>query len=142
MDAKPDLIPVAARSAPEGHEEMERGKSPEEIRADIEHTRAELNDTVMALRDRVSREHVTKEIFGVMRGAASETVDRVKKGLGEGVKKVGETASKTLRNNGKTGSIASVAVPVLLISLSAGLGLLIWRKWIQPKGRRGTPPEE
>ncbi len=114
-------------------------RTPGEIRAEIEHTRAELTATVGELKGRVSPEYLKKEILGRVRSATSETVSRMKSRVEEGVRKVATSASGTFRNNGRAGAIASAAIPVVILGLGAGLGLLIWRKWIQQNGRKGVP---
>lgn len=114
-------------------------RSPEEIRADIERTRAELSITVGELKERVSPEHMKREILDKLKSVTSDTVSRVKSRVEEGVRKITTSASGVLGNNGRAGAIASAAVPVVLLGLSAGVGLLIWKKWIRPNGRKKVP---
>ncbi|HSR13950.1 MAG TPA: DUF3618 domain-containing protein [Thermodesulfobacteriota bacterium] len=136
MDENRGLTAAPGTQEQENHSGNGRPRTPELIRADIEHTRAELNETVIALRDRVSAKHMKKEIVGFMRGAASGTVDRVKRGIEEGVRKVSETAARRIGDNGRAGTLAAIAVPVIMIGLGAGISLFLWRRWIRPGGRR------
>jgi hypothetical protein len=57
-------------------------KTPEEIRGDIEKTRAEMGETIAAIEDRVSpekmKETVREETIGRARAAADQTTARVK----------------------------------------------------------------
>ncbi len=114
-------------------------RSPEEIRADIERTRAELSVTVGELKERVSPEHMKREILGKVKSVTSGTVSRVKSKVEEGLRRVTTSASGAFGNNGRAGAIASAAVPVVILGLSAGLGLLIWKKWMKPNGRKRVP---
>jgi ElaB/YqjD/DUF883 family membrane-anchored ribosome-binding protein len=112
------------------------GRSPEEIRAEIEQTRAELSETVNTLKERLSPDHLKRQM---VEKVCSATVGRAKKMVEtstEKAKEVGSSVAGTVRKNVVTKTILDNPIPAVLAGI--GVAWLIWRKTGKSDGRAET----
>ncbi len=108
-------------------------RSPEEIRAEIEQTRAELAETVDALRERLSPDHLKRQIFGTIRNATLGRVRNIMETSTERAKELGSIVAETAQRNPVTKTILDNPLPAVLAGI--GIAWLIWRKTGKSAGR-------
>ena len=108
--------------------------NPEQLRAEIEDTRAEMSQTINEIQERLSPENVMDQVKEKVRDATVGKVERVMERVGETIGEVTEPAREVVGRAGTalkdTGRSAADVVwrnpiPVALIGL--GLGMLVMR---------------
>lgn len=111
-------------------------ENPEQLRAEIEDTRAEMSQTINEIQERLSPEHLMGQVKETVREATVGKVERVMYKAGETISDVTEPALEAMGRAGtaikETGrSVGDTMwrnpIPVALIGL--GLGLLVMRKY-------------
>ena len=121
---------IASGSADDSEEDTEQ------LRADIEDTRAEMSQTINEIQERLSPENVMDQVKEKVREATLGKVEKVMERVGETIGEVTEPAREVMGRAGtaikETGrSAAGVAwrnpIPLALIGL--GVGLLVMRKY-------------
>ncbi len=104
-------------------------RSPDEIRADIEQTRAEMSETVNVLKDRLSPDRLKSEMMEKIRTA---TVGRARKMLEtstERAKEVGCNVADRVQRNPVTKIIRDNPIPAVL----AGVGIASGIWWLRAR---------
>ena len=113
---------------------LDDSEDPEQIRAEIEDTRAEMSQTINEIQERLSPENVMDQVKEKVREATIGKVERVMNRVGETISEVAEPAREVVSRAGtaikETGRSAGDVVwrnpiPVGLIGL--GLGILAMR---------------
>jgi ElaB/YqjD/DUF883 family membrane-anchored ribosome-binding protein len=111
-------------------------ENPEQLRAEIEDTRAEMSQTINEIQERLSPEHLMGQVKETVREATVGKVERAMQRAGETIADVTEPAREAMGRAGtviaETGksvgnSMWKNPIPVALIGL--GLGLLVMRKY-------------
>ncbi|HEX5883220.1 MAG TPA: DUF3618 domain-containing protein [Pyrinomonadaceae bacterium] len=111
-------------------------QNTEQIRAEIEDTRAEMSQTINEIQERLSPEHLMGQVKETVREATIGKVERVMDKVGETIGEVAEPAREVIDRAGtaikETGrsvgnSVWRNPIPVALIGL--GLGMLAMRKF-------------
>jgi ElaB/YqjD/DUF883 family membrane-anchored ribosome-binding protein len=111
-------------------------ENTEQIRAEIEDTRAEMSQTINEIQERLSPEHLMGQVKETVREATIGKVERVMDKVGETIGGVAEPAREVMDRAGtaikETGrsvgnSIWRNPIPVALIGL--GLGMLAMRRF-------------
>jgi ElaB/YqjD/DUF883 family membrane-anchored ribosome-binding protein len=109
-------------------------ENPEQIRAEIEDTRAEMSQTINEIQERLSPENVMEQVKEKVREATVGKVEKVMDRVGETIGEVTEPAREVVGRAGtaikETGKSAADVIwrnpiPVALIGL--GLGMLVMR---------------
>jgi ElaB/YqjD/DUF883 family membrane-anchored ribosome-binding protein len=125
-------------------------ENPEQLRAEIEDTRAEMSQTINEIQERLSPEHLMGQVKETVRDATVGKVERVMHQAGETIADVTEPAREAMGRAGtvikETGrsvgqSMWRNPIPVALIGL--GLGMLVMRQYRGSGGdyeRRGRTP--
>ena len=125
----------------------------EQIRAEIEDTRAEMSQTINEIQERLSPEHLMGQVKETVREATIGKVERVMDKVGETIGGVAEPAREVIdragtaiKETGRTvgNSVWRNPIPVALIGL--GVGMLMMRRFRGGNGydydyetRRTTP---
>jgi len=108
----------------------------EQIRAEIEDTRAEMSQTINEIQERLSPEHLMGQVKETVREATIGKVERVMDKVGETISEVAEPAREVMDRAGtaikETGrsvgnSVWKNPIPVALIGL--GVGMLMMRRF-------------
>ena len=134
-----DDRPTSARNddvyfAPETANDFD--EDTEQLRADIEDTRAEMSQTINEIQERLSPEHLMGQVKETVREATVGKVERVMHKAGETIADVTEPAREAMGRAGtaikETGrsvgnSMWRNPIPVALIGL--GLGMLVMRRY-------------
>lgn len=116
-------------------------ENPEQIRAEIEDTRAELSQTLNEIQERLSPENVMDQVKEKVREATVGKVERVMNRVGETIGEVAEPVGQVVGRAGtvikETGRSAGDVIwrnpiPVALIGL--GLGMLAMRAYRRGNG--------
>jgi ElaB/YqjD/DUF883 family membrane-anchored ribosome-binding protein len=127
MDEATDKISTADRF-PDDYED------PEQLRAEIEDTRAEMSQTINEIQERLSPENVMDQVKEKVREATIGKVERVMNKVGETIGDVTEPAREVVMETGR--SAADVVwrnpIPVALIGL--GLGMIAMRAFRRGNG--------
>src|SRR6185295_11491875 len=134
MDEATDQITAAADSE----------ENPEQIRAEIEDTRAVMSQTINEIQERLSPDHLMGQVKGTVRDAMIGKVERVVETVGETISEVTEPAREVavlagnaIKEVGTTvaDKIWKNPIPVALIGL--GVGMLVVRNF-SDGGARST----
>jgi len=127
MDEATDKITTADRITDDYED-------PEQLRADIEDTRAEMSQTINEIQERLSPENVMDQVKEKVREATIGKVERVMNRVGETIGEVTEPAREVVMETGR--SAADVVwrnpIPVALIGL--GLGMIAMRAFRRGNG--------
>jgi len=127
MDEATDKISTADRFTDDYED-------PEQLRADIEDTRAEMSQTINEIQERLSPENVMDQVKEKVREATIGKVERVMNRVGETIGEVTEPAREVVMETGR--SAADVVwrnpIPVALIGL--GLGMIAMRAFRRGNG--------
>lgn len=116
-------------------------ENTEQLRAEIEDTRAEMSQTINEIQERLSPENVMGQVKEKVREATIGKVERVMNRVGETIGEVTEPAREVLNSAGSTiketgrsaaGVINRNPIPVALIGL--GLGMLAVRAFRRGNG--------
>ena len=116
-------------------------ENTDQLRADIEDTRAEMSQTINEIQERLSPENVMDQVKEKVREATIGKVERVMNRVGETIGEVAEPVGEVLNNAGTTikqtgrsayGVINRNPIPVALIGL--GLGMLAMRAYRRGNG--------
>lgn len=111
-------------------------ENAEQLRADIEDTRADMSVTINEIQERLSPEHLMGQVKETVRDATIGKVERVMDRVGETIADATEPALEAMGRAGTTiketgmsvaGSMRRNPIPVALIGL--GLGMLIVRSF-------------
>lgn len=111
-------------------------ENTEQLRADIEDTRAEMSQTINEIQERLSPEHLVGQVKETVREATIGKVERVMERVGETISEVTEPALEVAGRAGtaikEAGSSVADSVwrnpiPVALIGL--GVGMLLMRNF-------------
>ena len=109
-------------------------ENPEQLRAEIEDTRAEMSQTINEIQERLSPENVMDQVKEKVREATIGKVERVMNRVGETIGDVTEPAREVVMETGR--SAADVVwrnpIPVALIGL--GLGMIAMRAFRRGNG--------
>ncbi|HKV37133.1 MAG TPA: DUF3618 domain-containing protein [Pyrinomonadaceae bacterium] len=120
-------------------------ENPEQLRAEIEDTRAEMSQTINEIQERLSPEHLMGQVKETVREATVGKVERVMQRAGETISEVAEPAWDAMGRAGTAIKDTGVSVgnsmwknpvPVALIGL--GLGMLVMRQFRGNGGDYGT----
>jgi hypothetical protein len=87
-------------------------KEPDEIRADIERTRAEMGETINSIKEKLSPEHFKEQIREKVIESTAAKAKKIVQVTGEKAREVGSTILETMKHN---------SIPVGLIGMS-----LVW----------------
>src|SRR6185503_13553837 len=126
MDEATDQITAAADSE----------ENPEQIRAEIEDTRAVMSQTINEIQERLSPDHLMDQVKETVRDATIGKVERVVETVGETISEVTEPAREVamlagnaIKEVGTTvaDKIWKNPIPVALIGL--GVGMLVVRNY-------------
>jgi ElaB/YqjD/DUF883 family membrane-anchored ribosome-binding protein len=110
-------------------------KSPEEIRAEIEQTRAELSETVNVLRERLSPGHLKRQMVEKLRNSTVGRARKMMETSTERAKELGSIVAETAQRNPVTKTILDNPIPAVLAGIGIGAAWLIWRKTGKSSGR-------
>ena len=111
-------------------------ENPEQLRAEIEDTRAEMSQTINEIQERLSPEHLMGQVKETVREATVGKVERAMQRAGETISEVAEPALEAMGRAGTTiketgmsvgNSMWRNPIPVALIGL--GLGMLVMRSY-------------
>lgn len=102
--------------------------NPEQIRAEIEDTRAEMSQTINEIQERLSPEHLMGQVKETVREATIGKVERVMETIGE----VTEPAREAIKEAGTTVGYKVWNNPIPLALIGLGVGMLFM------KSRRGN----
>jgi chromatin segregation and condensation protein Rec8/ScpA/Scc1 (kleisin family) len=134
-----NMTPIAARmdrddDDNDDDDDDETAEEVEEIRADIEHTRAEMTETINAIQERLSPQHLMEQAKDTVRDATIGRVEQMVSNVGDKIGEVADQAQQT------TSDVAEQAGGVLRVirenpvpAALAGLGLAL----LFMKGREG-----
>jgi hypothetical protein len=115
QDARPAGTPVGHQAA----DEPERTRSPEEIRADIEQTRAEVGDTVEALAEktdvRAQAQHRVDDLKQNVRDKADEIKAKAHATTPDSAQQGGQRVVATVRANPAPWAIGGVVIVAFLL---------------------------
>ena len=120
-------------------------EDPEQLRAEIEDTRAEMSQTINEIQERLSPEHLMGQVKETVREATVGKVERAMQRAGETISDMAEPAVEAMGRAGsaiaETGrsvgnSIWRNPIPVALIGL--GVGMLVMRSRSGNGGSYGT----
>jgi ElaB/YqjD/DUF883 family membrane-anchored ribosome-binding protein len=134
-----DDVYVASESATDSDE------NPEQLRAEIEDTRAEMSQTINEIQERLSPEHLMGQVKETVREATVGKVERMMYKAGETIADATEPALEAMGRAGsaikETGrsvgnSMWRNPIPVALIGL--GVGMLVMRRYRGNGGDYGT----
>jgi Protein of unknown function (DUF3618) len=135
MDETTDQMTAAADS----------DENPEQIRAEIEDTRAVMSQTINEIQERLSPDHLMGQVKETVRDATIGKVERVVETVGETISEVTEPAREVavlagnaIKEVGTTvaDKIWKNPIPVALIGL--GVGMLVVRNFSNGGGARST----
>lgn len=119
-----------------GSADVDYAEDTEQIRADIEDTRAEMTQTINEIQERLSPENIVGQVKETVREATIGKVERAMERVGETLADVTEPAMEymgragtTIKETGKSvgNSIWKNPIPVALIGL--GVGMLCMRRY-------------
>jgi len=109
-------------------------EDPEQLRADIEDTRAEMSQTINEIQERLSPENVMDQVKEKVREATIGKVERVMNKVGETIGEVTEPAREVVERAGtvvmETGRSAADVVwknPIPAALIGLGLGMIAMR---------------
>ena len=114
-------------------------RSPEEIRAEIEQTRAELSETVNVLRERLSPGHLKRQMVEKLRNSTVGRARKMMETSTERAKELGSIVAETAQRNPVTKTILDNPIPAVLAGI--GIAWLIWRKTGKSTGRSEASPD-
>ena len=116
-------------------------ENTDQLRAEIEDTRAEMSQTINEIQERLSPDHLMNQVKETVREATIGKVERVMESIGETIGEVTEPAreiagraGETIKETGKSvaDSVWKNPIPVALIGL--GLGMLAMRAFRKGDG--------
>jgi ElaB/YqjD/DUF883 family membrane-anchored ribosome-binding protein len=97
----------------------------EQIRADIEATRAEMGSTIDAIQEKLSPHHVMNEVKKSVREATIGKAKEVMHNVGEKVSEVTENVAEVTKEAGASAIRTVKENPVPFVLIGSGIGLLI-----------------
>ena len=101
----------------------------EQIRSDIEDTRAEMGQTINEIQERLSPEHIVNQVKDSVRDATIGKVQRAMETMGEKISDVTEPAREVM---GQAGNAIAQSVwknPIPLAFIGLGVGMLMMRRF-------------
>src|ERR1041384_1722218 len=110
-------------------------QDPDQIRAEIEDTRAEMSQTINEIQERLSPEHLMGQVKETVREATIGKVERIMNkvgdtigGMAEPAREVMDRAGSTIKDAGTSvaNGVSRTPIPIALIGLGVGM-LLIQR---------------
>ena len=110
-------------------------QDPEQIRSEIEDTRAEMSQTINEIQERLSPEHLMGQVKETVRDATIGKVERVMETIGEVTEPAREAMSRagsTIKEAGTSVGYSMWRNPIPLALIGLGVGML----WM--KSRRGN----
>ncbi len=122
MGQKTDIARPSKNISNPRTSEQSNKKGPDEIRADIERTRAEMSETINSIKEKLSPEHFKEQIREKVKESTLWRAKKVMNITGEKAREVGSTILETVKQN---------PVPVGLM----GFGLI----WLIMKGTKVSP---
>jgi ElaB/YqjD/DUF883 family membrane-anchored ribosome-binding protein len=107
----------------------ETAEQTEQIRSEIEDTRAEMGQTINEIQERLSPEHIVNQVKESVRDATIGKVQRAMDTMGEKISDVTEPAREVVGRAGNAiaGSIGKNPIPLAFIGL--GVGMLMMRRF-------------
>jgi ElaB/YqjD/DUF883 family membrane-anchored ribosome-binding protein len=123
-------------------------ENTEQLRAEIEDTRADMSQTINEIQERLSPDHLMSQVKETVREATLGKVERVMERVGETIGEVTEPAremagraGETLKETGRTvgNSVWRNPIPVALIGL--GLGMIAMRTFRKGNGHDYQRPQ-
>jgi hypothetical protein len=129
-----DITPIAARMDDSDddngdNDDEDTNEEVEEIRAEIEQTRAEMTDTINAIQERLSPQHLMEQAKDTVREATIGRVEHMVSNVGD---KIGEVAEQTTSGvTEQAGGVLRLVRENPVPAAIAGLGL----GWLFMKGR-------
>jgi hypothetical protein len=96
--------------------EAEPDASTDEIRGDIEDTRARMGSTIDEIQDRLNPQHLMHQAKGAAREATIGRVEEMANNVADSAKQSGSTFMSTLRDNPVPAALAAVGLGWLFIS--------------------------
>ena len=115
--------PVSATSAEETAEQSEQ------IRSDIEDTRAEMGQTINEIQERLSPEHIVNQVKESVRDATIGKVQRAMDTMGEKISDVTEPAREVMGRAGNAIADSVWTNPIPLAFIGLGVGMLMMRRF-------------
>lgn len=137
-----DITPAVARMDDAGNDDRngddDSNEEVEEIRADIEQTRAEMTETINAIQERLSPQHLMEQAKDTVREATIGRMEHMVSNVGD---KIGEVAEQTTyevteQAGGVLRLVRENPVPAAIAGL--GLGWLFMKGRDSDQRRRGT----
>lgn len=131
----------------------ETPEQTEQIRSEIEDTRAEMGQTINEIQERLSPEHIVNQVKESVRDATIGKVQRAMDTMGEKISDVTEPAREVM---GRAGNAIADSVwknPIPLAFIGLGVGMLMMRRFgartsglthqerMQPRTGVTSPPE-
>jgi hypothetical protein len=100
----------------------ERGgeERPEEIRVEIEQTRVELSETIDAIQERLSPEHLKEQATSAVREATVGKAEQAVSGATDTAKGVGATMLETIKQNPLPAALAGIGLGWLVLKSRSG----------------------
>jgi ElaB/YqjD/DUF883 family membrane-anchored ribosome-binding protein len=117
-------------------------ENTEQLRADIEDTRAEMSQTINEIQERLSPEHLMGQVKETVREATIGKVERVMDKVGETISEMTEPAREVA---GRAGTVIKDSVwknPIPIAMIGLGVGMLFMRRYRDGDGystTSGTP---
>jgi ElaB/YqjD/DUF883 family membrane-anchored ribosome-binding protein len=85
-------------------------EEPRQLKQDIEETRAEMTDTVDAIQERLSPDHIKQEMKEAVRESAYETRDRVQEAVVQTSQQVSRGLMDVIRENPMPAALAGIGI--------------------------------
>ncbi len=127
MDEATDKISTADRF-PDDYED------PEQLRAEIEDTRAEMSQTINEIQERLSPENVMDQVKEKVREATIGKVERVMNKVGETISDVTEPAREVVMETGRSAADVVWRNPIPMALIGLGLGMIAMRAFRRGNG--------
>jgi ElaB/YqjD/DUF883 family membrane-anchored ribosome-binding protein len=120
-------------------------ENTEQLRAEIEDTRADMSQTINEIQERLSPEHLMGQVKETVRDATIGMVERVVGQVGETLSDVTEPAlemagraGNAIKEVGTTVADKIYKNPIPLTLIGLGVGMLVMRNWGGRSDRRST----
>lgn len=104
----------AARATPQG------GEEPEEIRAQIEQTRAEMAETIDAIQAKLNPDYITAQVKETVRTSTARRAEQMANTAERKARNIRSTISETIRENPIPAAMAGIGIGWLLMKSSSG----------------------
>ena len=107
----------------------ETAEQTEQIRSEIEDTRAEMGQTINEIQERLSPEHIVNQVKESVRDATIGKVQRAMDTMGEKISDVTEPAREVVGRAGSAIADSAWKNPIPLAFIGLGVGMLMMRRF-------------